>query len=90
MAPVVPNPKRIRTFRSDGAFEAWPALAPTLMPLLRDEVAGLFLPWSTANAAAITRDDKSFETALAGASWFFTAAIFQAKGEADNNARKAA
>jgi glutathione S-transferase len=54
---------------NEGPFEAWPALAPTLMPLLKEEVAGLFLPWSTANAAAIARGDKSFETTLGGAPW---------------------
>ena len=33
--------------QADGAFEAWPALAPTLMPLLKDEVGTLFRrgPW---------------------------------------------
>ena len=39
------------------------------MPLLKDEVAALFLPWTAANAAAIERGDKSFEMALGGASW---------------------
>ena len=33
------------------------------------QVAALFLPWSTANAAAIAAGDKSFETSLAGARW---------------------
>lgn len=55
--------------KNEGAFEAWPALSPTLMPLLREEVAGMFLPWSTVNAAAIERGDKRFETMLAGAPW---------------------
>ena len=55
--------------RNEGSFEAWPALAPTLMPLLKEEVAGLFLPWSTANAAAVVRGDKTFETMLGGAAW---------------------
>ncbi|MBI2739838.1 MAG: glutathione S-transferase family protein [Rhodospirillales bacterium] len=55
--------------KNEGSFEAWPALAPTLMPLLKEEVAGLFLPWSVANAAAIARGDKSFETTLSGAPW---------------------
>ena len=50
-------------------FEAWPALAPTLMPLLKEEVAGLFLPWSMANAAAIAAGQKSFEMTLGGAAW---------------------
>jgi hypothetical protein len=39
------------------------------MPLLEEEVAGLFLPWSVANAAAIAGEHKSFETILAGAPW---------------------
>ena len=54
---------------AEGPFEIWPALAPTLKPLLTEEVAGLFLPWSVANAAAIAGEKKSFETTLAGASW---------------------
>lgn len=61
--------QRMVSPKNEGAFEAWSALAPTLMPLLKDEVAGLFLPWSTANAAAIARGDQSFETTLAGAAW---------------------
>jgi hypothetical protein len=39
------------------------------MPLLKDEVAALFLPWTVANAAAVGRGDKSFEMTLGGASW---------------------
>jgi glutathione S-transferase len=54
---------------AEGPFEDWATLAPTLMPLLRDEVAALFLPWSTANAQAVERGAKSFETRLAGAPW---------------------
>src|SRR5262249_45464435 len=55
--------------KAEGTFEAWAALEPTLMPLLKEEVAKLFLPWSTANAQAIERGDKTFETTLAGAVW---------------------
>ncbi|MBM3570518.1 MAG: glutathione S-transferase family protein [Alphaproteobacteria bacterium] len=36
-----------------GPFEPWAWLAPTLMPLLKEEVAGRFLPWSAANARAL-------------------------------------
>ena len=57
------------TPKSEGSFEAWSALAPTLMPLLEEEVGALFLPWSAANAAAIAAGQKSFETSLAGAAW---------------------
>lgn len=55
--------------RADGAFEAWAALAPTLMPLLKAEVGTLFLPWSAANAAAIAAGNKTFEMTLAGTAW---------------------
>jgi glutathione S-transferase len=55
--------------KAEGSFERWATLAPTLMPLLKEEVGGLFLPWSQANAQAIERGDKSFETTLATATW---------------------
>jgi glutathione S-transferase len=55
--------------RAEGAFEPLAALAPTLTPLLTQEVGALFLPWSVANAAAIGRGDKSFTMSLGGAEW---------------------
>ena len=61
--------ERMVSPKAEGPFEPWAALSPTLMPLLKDEVAALFLPWSDANAAAVARGDKSFEMTLAGASW---------------------
>jgi hypothetical protein len=61
--------QRMVSPKAEGPFEPWPALAPTLMPLLKDEVAALFLPWTVANSAAIERGAKSFEMALAGTSW---------------------
>ena len=50
----------------EGRFDAWPALEPTLEPLLRDEVAGLFLPWSDANARALAAGEKRFSVELEG------------------------
>ena len=52
-----------------GDFEDWPALASTLTPLLRDQIAGLFLPWSVANAAAIAASEDEFEVTLKGNRW---------------------
>ena len=57
------------TPKNEAPFEAWSALAPTLMPILKEEVAALFLPWSTANAAAIAAGQKSFEMRLGGVAW---------------------
>ncbi len=61
--------QRMLSPEAKGDFEALQALAPTLLPLLTQEVGGLFLPWSAANAAAIARGDKSFAMSLGGAEW---------------------
>ena len=61
--------QRMVSPKAEGPFESWSALAPTLMPLLKEEVSALFLPWTVANAAAIGRGDKSFEMTLGGVSW---------------------
>jgi glutathione S-transferase len=52
--------------KAEGDFEPWSALAPTLEPILRDEVAGVFLPWSTANATALAAGETSFTVDLEG------------------------
>jgi glutathione S-transferase len=52
--------------RGDERFEDLEALAPTLEPLLREEVAGVFLPWSTANAKALAAGESEFTTELGG------------------------
>ena len=61
--------KRMLSPKVEGSFETLAALSPTLMPLLKEEVAGLFLPWSQANAQAIERGDKSFTMTLGGSEW---------------------
>ena len=52
-----------------GPFEDFAALEPTLVPLLRDQVAGLFLPWTVANAEAITAGEDEFDVTLKGQRW---------------------
>jgi glutathione S-transferase len=51
---------------AQGDFEPWSSLAPTLEPLLAQEIAGLFLPWSAANARALAAGQPEFEVALEG------------------------
>ena len=55
--------------RADGAFENWDTLAPTLAPVLAGPVGQLFLPWTLANAAAITAGQQEFRVQLAGRPW---------------------
>jgi glutathione S-transferase len=52
--------------KAEGDFEPWDRLAPTLEPLLEQEVGQIFLPWSTANAEAIEAGEKRFRVELAG------------------------
>ena len=52
-----------------GEFEDWTALEPTLVPVLRDQVAAVFLPWSVANAQAIADGADEFDVMLKGQRW---------------------
>lgn len=52
-----------------GEFEDWEALEPTLMPILTDQVAGVFLPWDVANARAIADGADDFDVTLKGNRW---------------------
>ena len=52
--------------RGGGDFESWDRLAPTLAPILSQEIAGLFLPWSVANARALEAGEAAFSVELEG------------------------
>ena len=69
-ANVVAWIERMLNPAQEGEFEDWAALAPTLAPLLADQIAGLFLPWSVANAQAIAESADEFEVTLKGKRWW--------------------
>ena len=48
------------------SFESWAALRATLEPILTQEVAALFLPWTLANARAVQAGEETFTVQLAG------------------------
>jgi glutathione S-transferase len=74
----------------EGPFERWDALVRTLLPLLRDEIGGLFLPWSTANAAALATGEKEFTVTLEGRPFTQETQKYHAKSLAALRARYAA
>lgn len=76
--------------RAEGDWEPWSALAPTLMPLLRDEVGSVFLPWSAANAAALAAGQKEFTVDLGGTAFSQETQKYHAKSLAALKARYAA
>ena len=61
--------KRLVDPTANGDFEDWESLAPTLMPLLEQQVGGIFLPWSVANADAIATGEDEFSVGLASGDW---------------------
>ncbi len=76
--------------RGDGALEPWDRLAPTLLPLLRDEIGAIFLPWSTANARALAAGEKTFAVTLGGRPFSQETQKYHAKSLAALRARYAA
>ncbi len=55
--------------RAEGAFEAWPALAATLMPVLTRQVGGKFMPWTIANEKALAEGKEEFSVKLGDGVW---------------------
>ena len=76
--------------RAEGEFEPWASLAPTLMPLLTEEIGGVFLPWSTANATALAAGQKEFTIDLNGTAFTQETQKYHAKSLATLKARYAA
>ncbi len=76
--------------KNEGEFETWDALGPTLLPLLREEVAGVFLPWSDANARALGRGEAEFNVEIEGQPFSQNTQKYHAKSLALLRARYAA
>ena len=82
--------ERMLTPRTEGPFEPWAALAPTLRPLLADEVGRVFLPWTAANARALAAGEKTFTRTLDGAPFSQETQRYHAKSFGALRARYAA
>jgi glutathione S-transferase len=76
--------------KEQGPFEAWPALAPTLEALLRDEVAAVFFPWTVANAAALAAGASEVSAVIGGRPFTQEPQKYHAKSLAALRARYAA
>ena len=55
--------------KAEGAFEAWPSLEPTLMPILQKHVGAQFMPWTCANERALAEKQEEFSVTLASGVW---------------------
>jgi glutathione S-transferase len=82
--------RRMLEPKAEGDFESWDSLEAGLMPLLRDEIAGLFLPWSDANARAIADGAEEFTVQLEGRPFSQKPQKYHAKSLAALRARYAA
>jgi glutathione S-transferase len=82
--------ERMLAPRNEGPFETWTTLAPTLMPLLTEEIAGVFFPWTAANAKALAAGQKEFSMTLGGKPYSQETQKYHAKSLAALRARYAA
>jgi hypothetical protein len=82
--------KRMLDPCTEGGFESWNALAPTLLPLLREEIGAIFLPWSDANAKALAAGEREFTLALEGRAFTQETQKYHAKSLAALRVRYAA
>jgi glutathione S-transferase len=76
--------------RAEGAFEAWPQLAPTLMPILTGQVGGKFMPWTVANEKALAEGREEFSVKLGDERWIQKPQKYHARSLAALRAKYAA
>jgi glutathione S-transferase-like protein len=76
--------------RAEGRFEQWPALAPTLMPILKTQVGGKFMPWAVANEKALAEATEEFSVDLGGEVWIQKPQKYHARSLAMLRAKYAA
>jgi len=55
--------------KTEGGFEAWSTLEPTLMPILTKQVGAQFMPWTSANEKALADGRDEFSVALGNKIW---------------------
>ena len=55
--------------KAEGQFEAWTTLAPTLMPILTEQVGRQFMPWTCANEKALAQAREEFSVTLGDKIW---------------------
>jgi glutathione S-transferase len=55
--------------KSEGPFEAWATLKPSLMPILKQQVGEQFMPWTCANEKALADAKEEFSVTLGDKVW---------------------
>lgn len=68
-AGVKPWLIRMENPRSDGEYETWSQLQATLQPILEQEVAGTFLPWTAAITRSMNAGEEEVSVEISGESF---------------------
>ena len=58
--------KRMLQPKLEGEFESWESLEATLMPILKQELADVFMPWLEANNKALAKGEKELSVKIKG------------------------
>jgi glutathione S-transferase len=76
--------------RAEGPFEPWPALEPTLLPILKSQVGEKFMPWTLANEKALAENKEEFSVKLGNEVWIQKPQKYHARSLAMLRAKYAA
>lgn len=71
--------KQMKNPENKGEWEDWDSVALTLEPILSQEIAGLFFPWTIANAKALKAGKESFSVELEGQTFSQTPQKYHAR-----------
>ena len=58
--------KRMLHPKQEGEFELWESLEATLMPILKQDLAAVFMPWLEANNKALVKGEKELTVKIKG------------------------
>ena len=63
---LLPSLNQMLYPKEEGDYEVWESLAPTLMPILKEELGEIFLPWTSAVTESMQKQEKEVCVILKG------------------------
>ena len=52
--------------KDEGGYESWDSLSNTLMPILKEEVGEIFLPWTSEITASMSEEKEELSVMIKG------------------------
>jgi len=65
-ADLLPWIERMLHPKDEGGYESWDSLSNTLMPILKEEVGEIFLPWTSEITASMSEEKEELSVMIKG------------------------